>query len=644
MSETCVAVINEGPRKGNTCQFPPKENGYCDRHQRNKMYDDAIKEGKQYCRFLFRGCDNFCEVGSKSCNACKLTRSKKQYKCLKEDCKFNVEVENSYCGKHKIEELKNYEKENNVKYCKINRGCRNILEEGYNNCSDCNNTYKNIMNEYRKSKTIPFIYNTSNKELNKFQNQKTDSIDEFWRNIQRGAMERNMLITLSFDDYINLALQPCYYCGFQSEYKVNGIDRIDNNKGYIQTNCVSCCKMCNLIKHTSHPQAFIDKVKTIVKYNKENVPISEELINKWNKIYLTSNSTSYAIYTSEVKSKKNIEMRLTKEEYNTLKLLPCYLCGIKPSSFHKNGIDRIDSSIKEYNTDNSRSCCYHCNLMKNDFDLSLFLEKCKEIDKFNCNTELFNSIQLLLEQTQKRQEYYSEEDVAKLVEMGYESLYLEWCEKNNSETILDKKEIIRNNVRDVRLEIKEITSKIPQENREVVSSIVKTDPEIPKQWKVTNIYEFIKDGNEEHYISWCKENNEIHDASINSFITKIKNNISDITFCHEEIQKFIIELRTARTMKLLETNKKDVVEREDRQQWPSATVLKAYKEGKIGAFKKFTEEYAGDSGEKWEKRWVDFDASLADKTDEEATKLISKFMTAQRKKKYDRSKREETTA
>lgn len=460
MSATCIAIINEGPRKGNTCQFPPKENGYCDRHQRNKLYDDAIKEGKQYCRFFFRGCDNFCEMGSKSCNACKTTRTTKHHKCLKEGCKFGVETENTYCGKHKIEELKQFEKENNLRYCKINRGCRNILKEGYNNCSECNNKYKNILNEYRQNNKIPFIYKPNNAALNEFQNQKTDSIDEFWRNVQRGALERNMLITLSFEDYIKLVLQPCYYCGFQSEYKVNGIDRLDNNKGYIQTNCVSCCKVCNLMKHTSHPQAFIDKVNAILNYYTQKRPISEEFVNKWKNIYTTSNTASYKTYLTEVKTKKGIEMRLTKEEYDNIKLLPCYLCGIKSSSFHKNGIDRIDSSIKEYNPHNSRSCCYHCNLMKNNLDLQLFLDKCNEINKFNCNYTLFNEIPLISEKTQKRCEYYSEADVAQLIKMGYKSTYDHWCASNNIEMHLDKKEIIRKNVRDVRLEIKEIESQI----------------------------------------------------------------------------------------------------------------------------------------------------------------------------------------
>jgi hypothetical protein len=426
MSKTCVAIINEGPRKGNVCQFPPKDNEYCDRHQRNKIYDDAIKEGKQYCRFFFRGCDNLTEEGYKSCKLCKETRTKKHYKCLREECKFNVEIEGSYCGKHKIDELKAYEKENNVKYCKINRGCRNILVNGQNNCDECNNKYKNELNALREQYNTPFLYKVFNKELCEFQNRKTDSINEFWRNITRGANERNMLFTLSYEDYIKITLQPCYYCGFQSEYKVNGIDRINNNKGYIQSNCLSCCKMCNIIKHINHPIAFIDKINAILNYMEHNVQISNALLEKWKHVYLTSYTAPYLTYKNEVKKKKNIEMTLTKEEYNLIKSKACYLCGIKPSTNHKNGIDRVNSEIKEYSLENSMPCCSHCNLMKNEYNLYVFLNKCREIKNRNCNINIFNEIPIIHEKTQKRQEYYSNEDIEVLIKMGHYDKYKEW--------------------------------------------------------------------------------------------------------------------------------------------------------------------------------------------------------------------------
>jgi hypothetical protein len=170
-----------------------------------------------------------------------------------------------------------------------------------------------------------------------------------------------------------------------------------------------------------------------------------------------------------------------------------------------------------------------------------------------------------------------------------------------------------------------------------LKKIMPSNIEIPKQWKTSNIYSFIKDGNEEYYINWCKENNEISDDLLNAFINNIKLHINDEEFCTNCIKEFIIQMRTKRTLALLEANKKNVVDRNDRQQWPSSSVLKAYKEGKINTFKTFMEDNMHDIDEIWNECWAAFEKSLEGKADDEATQLISKFMTAQRAKKYRKS-------
>lgn len=65
-----------------------------------------------------------------------------------------------------------------------------------------------------------------------------------------------------FEDY-------CYYCGrkpyrvyshstYNGDYVHNGIDRVDNEKGYIKENCVSCCAECNFGKGTMTKAEFIN--------------------------------------------------------------------------------------------------------------------------------------------------------------------------------------------------------------------------------------------------------------------------------------------------------------------------------------------------------------------------------------------------
>jgi hypothetical protein len=71
-------------------------------------------------------------------------------------------------------------------------------------------------------------------------------------------------------------------------------------------------------------------------------------------------------------------------------------------------------------------------------------------------------------------------------------------------------------------------------------------------------------------------------------------------------------------------------------------VVRAFLDGKLDAFKAFTEAYTNESPTepKWVKRWTAFVASLeAVRTDANQMKtLCSKFMTAQRTKKYRHGK------
>jgi hypothetical protein len=105
---------------------------------------------------------------------------------------------------------------------------------------------------------------------------------KIYGNYMRAAKRRNYSFDISFDEFSSLITENCYYCGQEpnmtykygrttkinqfieyDEFKYNGVDRIDNTKGYTDDNCVSCCKICNNSKSTldlSEWKEWIEKV------------------------------------------------------------------------------------------------------------------------------------------------------------------------------------------------------------------------------------------------------------------------------------------------------------------------------------------------------------------------------------------------
>jgi hypothetical protein len=73
-----------------------------------------------------------------------------------------------------------------------------------------------------------------------------------------GAKQRGYGFDITFEEFVRLSEQNCHYCGRvpytpavigYSTWVKNGIDRVDNTKGYTLDNCVPCCKVCNRMKN-----------------------------------------------------------------------------------------------------------------------------------------------------------------------------------------------------------------------------------------------------------------------------------------------------------------------------------------------------------------------------------------------------------
>ena len=90
------------------------------------------------------------------------------------------------------------------------------------------------------------------------------------RKYLHNAQVRGYDWALSKGDFRALTSQPCHYCGAQphqsisqirpdlnGDYIYNGLDRVDNARGYVADNVVPCCGICNRAKDDMTRAEFI---------------------------------------------------------------------------------------------------------------------------------------------------------------------------------------------------------------------------------------------------------------------------------------------------------------------------------------------------------------------------------------------------
>jgi hypothetical protein len=108
------------------------------------------------------------------------------------------------------------------------------------------------------------------------------SLNSLYGKYKKAAKNRNLEFLLSLDQFKILTSSLCFYCGMppcrsfnngggksNGSYIYNGIDRVDNSKGYFLENCVPCCKDCNIAKGIKTLDEF--KIWVSKVYNKFGV-------------------------------------------------------------------------------------------------------------------------------------------------------------------------------------------------------------------------------------------------------------------------------------------------------------------------------------------------------------------------------------
>ncbi len=183
------------------------------------------------------------------------------------------------------------------------------------------------------------------------------------RRIKKDAAQRGYEYALADEHAEALLRGACEYCGHKDDDAFNGIDRVDNSRGYVAGNCVSACWTCNRMKGTDDVAVFRQRCAHISGF----ATCADAFPDK-------PHGGQYAIYVNDA-PKRQLAFELSKDEFKALTAHDCEYCGKPSTATHTNGLDRVDNS-RGYVADNVVPCCGTCNIMKHAMNLHEFKTAC----------------------------------------------------------------------------------------------------------------------------------------------------------------------------------------------------------------------------------------------------------------------------
>lgn len=103
------------------------------------------------------------------------------------------------------------------------------------------------------------------------------SKNRIFADYKAAARNRDIYFELTRDEFVEIAAKNCHYCGVgpaakynfketNGQFIYNGVDRKDNDVGYILNNCLPCCTTCNRAKRSMSYDEFINWIKRIKEY------------------------------------------------------------------------------------------------------------------------------------------------------------------------------------------------------------------------------------------------------------------------------------------------------------------------------------------------------------------------------------------
>lgn len=99
-----------------------------------------------------------------------------------------------------------------------------------------------------------------------------------YKKYRQSAKRRGYDFNIDIDEFSLITKENCIYCGCEpstvvksnwgDEYVHNGIDRLDNSRGYTSDNIAPCCSVCNRAKNKMNYDDFMNWIDKIIRHNR----------------------------------------------------------------------------------------------------------------------------------------------------------------------------------------------------------------------------------------------------------------------------------------------------------------------------------------------------------------------------------------
>lgn len=146
------------------------------------------------------------------------------------------------------------------RYCNNCLETKNILE--FSKSKQSKSGYNYVCRSCSKQKCKEWYQENRSSVLLKAKSRQ-QTLDSKYKLYKREAKRRKLDFEITFDEFEKYWQANCYYC--DDRITTIGLDRIDSDIGYLITNIVPCCGICNKMKFTYSKSELYTQCQKIVK-------------------------------------------------------------------------------------------------------------------------------------------------------------------------------------------------------------------------------------------------------------------------------------------------------------------------------------------------------------------------------------------